>query len=264
MAWNKEKWLMRLKKIVIFSFWIGLTVSLLVSLAFTNREEEKLVCKQVQIEIKNAQEDALINREIILASAGGTTSDSIFKGRLLSELNTMSIETRLNRNMLIKQADVFTDLNGILHIEVEQRMPILHVINMFGDHYYIDEDGLKMPVSPIYTPHVPVATGVISEAFDNTDSIETFVLKGLVKIATYVDKDAFWKAQIEQIFVNNEAELVLVPKFGNHTILFGKVTDMEMKFEKLLVFYREALNRVGWNKYKVLDVRFDNQVVAKK
>jgi hypothetical protein len=56
----------------------------------------------------------------------------------------------------------------------------------------------------------------------------------------------------------------LVPKFGNHTILFGKVDDMEIKFEKLLVFYREALNKVGWNKYKVLDIRFNNQVVAKK
>jgi cell division protein FtsQ len=94
--------------------------------------------------------------------------------------------------------------------------------------------------------------------------VQTFILKGLIKIATYVDKDAFWKAQIEQIFVSNEAELVLVPKFGNHTILFGKVDDMEIKFEKLLVFYREALNRLGWNKYKVIDIRFNNQVVAKK
>jgi cell division protein FtsQ len=264
MAWNKEIWLKRLKQALIFSFWLGLVTALFVSLSFTNKEAEKLVCKQVDITLKNVEEQALVNREMILESASGVSSDSLFKGKLLTGLNIMSIENRINQNMLVKQADVFTDLNGILHIEVDQRLPILHVINLFGDHFYIDKDGLKMPCSPIYTPHVPVATGIISEAYDNKDSVQTFVLKGLIKIATYVDKDAFWKAQIEQIFVSNEAELVLVPKFGNHTILFGKVDDMEIKFEKLLVFYREALNKVGWNKYKVLDIRFNNQVVAKK
>jgi cell division protein FtsQ len=90
------------------------------------------------------------------------------------------------------------------------------------------------------------------------------VLRELFKIATYVDKDAFWKAQIEQIFVTAESELILVPKVGNHTIYFGNTDDMEAKFNKLMVFYKEALSRVGWDKYNSIDLRFRNQIVCKK
>jgi cell division protein FtsQ len=96
------------------------------------------------------------------------------------------------------------------------------------------------------------------------DTIQTHVMKGLLKIATYVDKDAFWNAQIEQIFVNEEAEFVLSPKLGNHIIYFGDTQNMAKKFDNLHVFYREALSRIGWSKYRKIDVRFENQIVAKK
>jgi cell division protein FtsQ len=86
----------------------------------------------------------------------------------------------------------------------------------------------------------------------------------LFKIATYVDKDAFWKAQIEQIFVTAESEYLLIPKIGDHTIVFGTAENMEEKFEKLLLFYKEGLSRVGWEQYKSINVKFKNQVVCTK
>jgi cell division protein FtsQ len=92
----------------------------------------------------------------------------------------------------------------------------------------------------------------------------SFVLRELFKIATYVDKDAFWRAQIDQIFVTAESELVLVPKLGNHQIIFGNTEQMEDKFNRLMLFYREALSRVGWDKYKAINLRYRGQVVAVK
>jgi cell division protein FtsQ len=93
--------------------------------------------------------------------------------------------------------------------------------------------------------------------------VYSFVAKQLYQIATYVDKQIFWKAQIEQIFVTRDNEFILTPKIGNHQILFGDANDLEIKFEKLFAFYKEGLSRVGWNKYKTIDVRFDKQVVCK-
>jgi cell division protein FtsQ len=121
-----------------------------------------------------------------------------------------------------------------------------------------------MPLSGRFTAFVPVATGNIYEDYRDGDSAMSFVLRELFKIATYVDKDAFWRAQIDQIFVTAESELVLVPKLGNHQIIFGNTEQMEDKFNRLMLFYREALSRVGWDKYKAINLRYRGQVVAVK
>jgi cell division protein FtsQ len=94
--------------------------------------------------------------------------------------------------------------------------------------------------------------------------MNTFIGTELAKIATYVDKDAFWKAQIEQIFVTANSELVLIPKAGSHRILFGTTENMEEKLSNLLVFYKEALSRVGWNTYHTINLKYKNQVVGEK
>jgi cell division protein FtsQ len=83
-------------------------------------------------------------------------------------------------------------------------------------------------------------------------------------MALYVDKDPFLKAFIEQIFVRADNELVLIPKVGNAYIIFGDTKNLEVKFEKLLVFCKEGLNRIGWNKYRSIDLRFEGQVICKK
>jgi cell division protein FtsQ len=128
----------------------------------------------------------------------------------------------------------------------------------------LDEHSLKMPISQAFTAHVPVATGNIYEAYKTRDSMHSQVGVELNKIATYVDKEAFWKAQIEQIFVTAESEFVLVPKVGNHTILLGTAENMEAKFEKLMVFYKEGLPRVGWDKYTTINLKFKDQIVCTK
>src|SRR5258705_10633548 len=53
-------------------------------------------------------------------------------------------------------------------------------------------------------------------------------------------------------------------KIGNHVVKLGNVDDMEKKFHRLLVFYRQAMNKTGFNKYDIVDVQFEGQVVASK
>jgi len=83
-------------------------------------------------------------------------------------------------------------------------------------------------------------------------------------LLNYINKSEFWKAQIEQVYVNSDREFELVPKVGNHTILFGDTTQTEGKFKKLEVFYREGLNTDGWNDYKTINVKFKNQIICKR
>ena len=254
----------KIRKGTILTLWSFLLTGLFMTLGFVGKEEFEVVCSGVVTKILPLEEPGFVNREMILKTIRPDGDELKLKGTLLAQLNTPLLERRLQQNEFVRNAEVFTDMNGLLHIHIHQREPILRVSNSAGEQFYIDRDGLKMPVSTLFTAHVPIATGNIFEPWDGRDSLRSFVAEELFKIATYVDKDAFWKAQIEQIFVNNESELVLVPKVGDHTILFGNSGDMQKKFDKLLLFYREALSRMGWDQYSCIDLRFEDQVVCKK
>ena len=77
-----------------------------------------------------------------------------------------------------------------------------------------------------------------------------------------MDSNEFWKAQIEQIYVGEEIELV--PLAGSHIIVLGNFQDIDEKMNKLLVFYTHGLNKVGWNIYETINLKYKNQIVCTK
>ena len=264
MAFDKEKLIRKSKKIGYVLMWLVLVSGLLVSVAFINKKEQETRCSEVLVHIEPTEAAYFVDRDMVLRTIRKDGNEKKITGTKINSINTPQLEERLRNNPMIKTAQVYTDMNGKLTINIWQRRPILRIINSFGESYYLDEDGLKMPVSPDYTAHVPVASGFIFEHGKGRDSAQSLVGKDLFKIATYVDKDTFWNAQIEQIFVTAESEFTLIPLVGEQTISFGDASDMEDKFSRLMLFYTEAMNRVGWDKYSSIDVKFKGQIVCKK
>ena len=88
----------------------------------------------------------------------------------------------------------------------------------------------------------------------------------LTNFVKLIEGDDFWQAQIVEIVVsqsqNGALFLRLVPRAGNHTIIFGRIEKVERKLDRLMRFYREGLDKEGWNTYRTVDVRFDDQVVC--
>jgi cell division protein FtsQ len=264
MAIDKQKIWTQTKRISILLLWIILLCGVVVSLAFVNKQDDQITCKQIDISITPKNELLFIDREMVLSIIHPEGLEHKILGKKITDLNVSIIEQKLNHNDFVQSAQVYTDMNGNMKISVNQRRPILRILKADGSSFYLDEHSLKMPISQAFTAHVPVATGNIYEAYKTRDSMHSQVGVELNKIATYVDKEAFWKAQIEQIFVTVESEFVLVPKVGNHTILLGTAENMEAKFEKLMVFYKEGLPRVGWDKYTTINLKFKDQIVCTK
>ena len=59
-------------------------------------------------------------------------------------------------------------------------------------------------------------------------------------------------------------EVELTPRSGRFAVLFGRLEDVERKFDKLLRFYRSGLSSIGWSEYRTIDIRYNDQVVCKK
>lgn len=175
------------------------------------------------------------------------------------------IERLLEEDAFVKNAEVTMAANSQLNIDIEQRQPILRIIDNVGASYYIDGDGNKIPTSPHYTARTLVATGDIQphtpEFMSRRNRHE---IRDLFELTHFIIADELWSALFEQIYVNKRGEFVLIPKVGDQTIIFGDLADMESKFRRLRIFYEEGISREGWQKYHSIDLRFKGQVVCEK
>lgn len=249
------------KKILVVTGWFSIVVLVCLGLYWSNQQNNTQKIKETVVSIyptdiqyynKNRVMRVIDNQSL---TAGNASNES---------LNLFEIEQEINNEPFVKQAQVYTTLGGKMNIKIIQRRPLIRMFRYTGESYMIDETGIKIPVSEKFTPHVLVANGNIFERYKHKDSLYSHAAREVYKIATHVDKDEFLKAQIEQIFVEADNEFILVPKLGKHLIYLGTATDLDEKFNKLKLFYKEGLNKVGWSKYKGINLKYKNQVVCTK
>lgn len=256
------------------SLWIGLVVLFLVTVGFSRSRMQSMPCTGLVATILDSSGDAFLSESDIQQLVDDRVGD--LQTKSMASINTAMLEKIMLANPFVASARVFSTLDGRLHVEVRQRVPVVRVINTWGESFYIDENGVYMPVSDHYTARVPVSNGYIfnreAEGYLRTYDDEKLSDTSLVlarsyqvfKLATFIRQDPFWNAQIEQIFVNLNGDLELVPRVGDHTIVFGDISRMEEKFEKLYLFYQEGLNNTGWNRYSTINLKYNNQVVCTK
>lgn len=241
--------------------WLVCLAGVVVLMSFIEVKKKTVTCKEIEILIPGA--DNFIEIEEIDAILKQSQGDLI--GLNLKQLNLHNIEKNIAANPYIGFVKVYADMNGTVYVEVKQRQPILRIINAGGQDYYVDLDGLKMPVSPNFTANVLVATGYILEGFNGrVDTLMTSLGKDLYKTANFLNRDSLWEAQIEQLYINQKNDIEMIPRVGNQRIILGNAQGIAQKMENLLAFYKQAMPKVGWNAYHTINLKYLNQVVCEK
>jgi cell division protein FtsQ len=241
--------------------WLICLSGTVVLMSFVGSKRKTVACKEIKILIPGA--DNFIEREEIDAILKQSQGNLI--GRKLEGINLEDMEKSIKANPYIAFATVFADMDGIIHIEVQQRQPILRVINSNDQDYYIDRDGLKMPVSANFTANVLVANGRIMEHFSGkVDTLITRLAEDLYKTALYIKTDTVWDSQIEQLYVNDRNDIELIPRVGIQKIILGSADSLDVKMKNLLAFYKQAMPKVGWDTYKTINIKYTNQIVCEK
>ncbi len=253
--------------------WVVLLSALSALLGFVEGARGDQLCKEILIDIDRSKQNFFIDEEDIDAMIHHEVSAIV--NRPLAELNSHDMERQLNGHPSIKNAEVFKTIDGKLSIKITQREPIMRVFSSNGDSYYLDKEGQLMPLSDQFTSRVMVANGFIYSPYSKNvgwsfseelpDSIaQKTHLDELFSYAHFISNNPFWKAQIEQLHVNKDMDIELIPRVGNHRIVFGDARDIESKFEKLTVFYNKGLSNTGWNEYSVINLKYEGQVVCTK
>ena len=98
-----------------------------------------------------------------------------------------------------------------------------------------------------------------------SDTSRRVLLRKLFDIHAYLSEDPLWDALFEQIYVNGNLEIDLIPKVGGQVVALGKIedrADLAQKMFRLKLFYEQAMKGQDWQRYSTLDLRYRNQVVA--
>ncbi|MEO6521438.1 MAG: cell division protein FtsQ [Mucilaginibacter sp.] len=249
------------RKILIGFAWVTSIGGIIALMSFIEYKKAGVVCTDVKIYIPGNQ--YFIDKEEVDNIL--QVKNNALIGHKLEDINIQALESKLRANPFIEFAKVYMEMDGVIHVEISQRQPILRVVNKFDQDFYIDQYGMKMPLSQNFTAKVLVATGEIDELFGNrVDSLHNAITKDLYRTADFIRKDSLWSAQIVQIYVNTDHELELIPRVGNHKILLGNADSLATKFGNLLVFYKQALPKVGQDAYRIINIKYANQVVGIK
>lgn len=213
-------------------------------------QAEDRTCEGIRVEIIDSIPDGFITDEYVRSIL--TRNKISPEGMKISEVSLEQIEQLMLEESHIERASCYYDAAGRLCIKVVPQQPILHVISQKGEDYYLSSTGLSMSTGN-FNVDLCVATGNITKKF---------AAEHLLEFARYIHDDLFWSEQIEQIHVVSPEEIELYPRVGQHVIELGSVNGFQEKLGRLRTFYREGLERVGWNKYSKISLAYDGQVVC--
>jgi len=266
----------KLKRALIIGSWVLSIAGMIVLLGFANYKQVNAVCKNVLVTVNEGEGHDFVDGNDILQLVN---SKGKLIGKSFANINKTLLEKIVMSNPFVERVEVYSTLDGNLHIDAWQRDPIVRIYNMQNEQFFIDKNGAFMPVSEKYTPSVIVANGFIFNTYSemkiapppilkNSNNIDSLTIPRMInqvyKVASFVANDTFWSANTQQIFVNELQEIELVPRVGDHRILVGDTIDLKSKFDRLFLFYQKGLSNTGWNKYSLINLKFKDQVVCTK
>lgn len=227
-------------------------LALIAAFWFASKTSGDELCRDVQISIQSQLEQTLLNEQDVY-NLLEIKNKTALTGKMAGVLNPAGMEKKIMKHPTVKKVRVYLGMNGKLHIELEERTPIIRVIPEGSRGYYLTEDRVKIPLSSHYTPDLIPATGSMNDLIDTK----------LYAVMGFVNNNSFWKEQIEQFFVSTNGDIGFIPLTGVHEVILGDTAQLEEKFKKLEVFYRNGLSKIGWNKYKSVNLKFKGQVICK-
>lgn len=247
--------------LLILSFCAGMTWIL-----HTARQEAaKDICTEVKICFTENLE-FVTEKEIrnYVASEYGSCV-----GKRLEDIDLAFLEQMLESKTAVRNAEAWTNRDGILNICISQRVPKLRFYND-GKGFYVDGQGYVFPLhkdytAPVTTIYGPVPTGIPEgyrgEAED--EEVRNWITR-VLSLCNYMEDSDIWKDRIKTISLTENRDIVLHTDDTETAFLFGDPAGFEGKLLKMEKFYSHILPVKGEGYYKSVNLKFKNQMICRK
>lgn len=223
-------------------------------------KRDQQVCHQIDIEVQGASQTLFIDRNDIINMLTANGGRKI-KGQQIRSLHLKELEVALGKNVWLESADLFFDKNATLQVRVRENIPIGRIFSTTGNSWYIDSAGHRLPLSDKFSARLPVFTGFPTDK-RNLSTQDSILLHRIKSIAGFLHANPFWMAQVTAINITPEKQFEIYPLVGSHIIELGDGQDLDKRFGRLDLFYKQVMQQTGPNAWSRLKIQYDKQVIA--
>ena len=230
-------------------------------IAFSERKQGGWICHNIVIELGNESENHFLDEADVLRLVNAGQSTLI--GTTMDRINLKQLENKIKYDRHILDAEIFGDLKGNLIVKVELRRPVARIVRDNAPDAYVAEDGTIMGVSEKYTSRVPLISGSFTNKLvDAGNMYELEEGTQMMEMMEFIRDDRFWRSQVAQMDIDGSGDITIYPQVTGQRVEFGKPENVEAKFRKLMIFYKEILPTRGWTKYERVSLKYEGQIVA--
>ena len=258
----------RMARYISAALFAGLTVVLLFA-AYTSEavKRSRVTCTGIEVVIADSLRNSFVTRADVLDCLKKEYGECT--GRALDSIDLVKIEKAVDARSAVRKSEAYLTKDGILHIDVTQREPMVRFQKKEGG-FYADEEGFLFPLQSTYTAHVPVIDGAIPLHVDSgykgrpEDEKEREWTDRITGLVRYMNSSGIWARDIVQITVLPGGDLVLIPREGKEKFLFGQPKKIEEKFRKMEKYYTGIVPEKGRDFYSTVNLKYDRQIICRK
>ncbi|MEG1934651.1 MAG: hypothetical protein RR141_01550 [Rikenellaceae bacterium] len=256
---------------------ISLLVLMLGAFIFTflimKDEEKRMNISKLEINIKDGDSIRFVTVDSITSIL---KSDSVRNWCTnFSTCDTHQIERILLKLRYVDSVESYKIACGTLNVDIVQKNICFRIMSDKGKDLYVDDHLRFIPTANYFAGDVPIVTcddeflTILQESEKKDKKVDKnyYILHNLLNFVRLVESDPFWKSMIVQINISKSRELQLVMRVGTHTAILCDCSDIEnfsTYLNKLGGFYTKIVATGGWGKYKTINAKYNNIIVATK
>lgn len=226
-----------------------------------------LRCKGIDIVVVDSLENSFVQKADVKSYIDKEYGRYI--GEVLDSIDLVRIEDIIDGRSAVLKSQAYVTRDGMLHISVSQRKPVVRFHKSDGG-FYADAEGYIFPLQRTYASHVQVVDGNIplaansgyKGAIENPEERQWF--DNIMRVVNFIEESKVWKDKIVQISVDSRGDLILIPREGNERFIFGQTDNIEEKFKKMEKYYTHIIPAKGEGYYRSVDLKYEGQIVCRE
>lgn len=256
------------KKILKITLWVVTGAALIVLFVYGRKWYLETPLKGIRLQLERCHEQGFVDSDSVIAYA--TTISGMENKASIASVDLLKIRKMLDSSPWIATSSAYIDLSDTLYIKAKEYEPLMRVYNHDGRSVYLTKEGVIIPSSPRYTPHVIIASGSFDFAMPQKGSnIADSLYQGtglteVLTIAKVVSRDSYLREHIGQIHKDTENKYELMVNTLPSRVILGDtlmVADKLARLKTLLKKYEGSEELMG---YKTLSLEYNHQIVCTK
>ena len=259
-----------MKAAIRYSLAAVLAVALCVGVVFLYRqvrqENDQLVCGRLDVHFVDSLR--FVSEQDIRDYLDKRYGPYI--GERMDSVQLARIEDMLESRSAINRCEAWTTDDGVLHLDITQRAPVLRFMRSEEEGFYVDERGYIFPLHPSYTAPVPVVEGAIPVDIptgykgEAQDERARAWIAGVLAMNRHIASNRSWQRRIEHIRVRPGGELLLSLTGRSEEFFVGQPQEIPDKLQRIDRYIGTIAPSKPQGYYHTVNVKYKQQIICRQ